>query len=230
MRRLLLLLFLPILVVAAPVPKEKPEDRMKRLFGVRTDAGKGYEFTLAGNNLTLTMEANASADMKEKTPPRVGREVSGDFEAQVTVTLPERVGKEEGSRGMVVAGLCVWASDGRYHVAGTGAKRKADGWELQVGKSWDHLPVDKRNEWGGTAGGPPSDSKVTHFFVRVKRDKDGLQWFQSTDGKTWGESKTYVIPPPESAFVGVCGINSTDTTWAVTFSDLVITPQKLEKK
>ncbi len=230
MRHFFPLLLLPLVAVAAPVPKEKPKAKMERLFGTIADAKKGYDFSLDGEKLVLTMDANASDSLNEKAPPQVGREVTGDFEAQVTVSFPIRNGKEEGSRGTVVAGLCVWAADGRYHFVGPAARRGADGWELKAGMSWDYMPDFKKNNWTGTLGHPHADSEVTQLAVRVKRDKNGLQWFQSTDGKSWEEWKTYLIALPDTACVGVCGMNTTDAAWSVTSSDFAVVPLKSDKK
>lgn len=72
MRHLLLLLLTPLVALAAPMPKETPADKMKRLFGEVADPRKGYDFTLDGEKLVVTMAANASEKMDD-LPPRTGQ-------------------------------------------------------------------------------------------------------------------------------------------------------------
>jgi len=156
-RHLFALLLLPLVAVAAPVPKEKPETKIKRLYGEIADAKKGYDFTLDGDKLVVTMGPSVSESLEEKTPPRVEREVKGDFEVRVAVTLapPPATGTDT-SVGFITGGLGLWAEDGRCLTFGPAIDVKAGG--VACGNFRRELTSPRQKEWGCRSTGTPSDA------------------------------------------------------------------------
>ena len=90
MPRLLLLLLLAPLAVAAPVPKNTARERIEKEFGKIVDPKGDCGFDVKGDSLTITMPADEVRDITKgvDTAPRVEREVTGDFVLTVTISAP----------------------------------------------------------------------------------------------------------------------------------------------
>jgi hypothetical protein len=230
---LLTLLVIPLLAVAAPVPKETPADKMKRLFGEVADAKKGYDFTLDGDKLVVTMASNASHNLAEKTLPRVEQEVKGDFEMKVVLTFAPPKGKgADAVSGVVAAGLSVWVEDGRNMVFAPSY------WPLSTGKNvveWlcgnfvrDHTPKLAK-DWSYTHDPRKDVRAFTSHNLRLVRSGGELTITDSEDGKEWGVARIYKLTLPDTIRVGVFGLNTTNAECTATFSDFTVTPLKPAK-
>ena len=86
MRRALLVLVTgPLLLLAAPVPKDTDAQKLAKLYGTPVDPLKDCKFTLDGGKLTVTAgkgDHDLSVQNKEMNAPRVLKEIEGDFEAE----------------------------------------------------------------------------------------------------------------------------------------------------
>jgi hypothetical protein len=237
MRRSLLLLLLPLAAVAAPVPKETEAAKMKRLFGEVADAKKGYDFALDGDKLMLTMAAGASDHLQDNTP-RIGREVSGDFEATVVVTLapPMKNIEDAGKLPYLAAGLAVWGDKRQvvkrqrlFSSLGRGRKAaNADGWESAI-LHWDYSKEDDQ-QYGGHAFDNQFQT-CDRRHLRIRREGGKLDYADSMDGKTWKRWAAIRIELPDDVHVGVVGLNTTSAECTATFSDFTVMPLKpVDKK
>lgn len=232
MRRLalLLLLALPLLVFAAPVPKETEKDKMKRLFGEVADARKGYDFTLDGDKLVVTMAGNASENAtSDEKLPRVEQQVKGDFEAMATLTFAPPKGKyaDAGERPFISAGWCVQAADGESLMVGPyfgllAGNKNADGWGCGSFVR-DHTPKEKSKR-SYTLGQRLKFCSFADYHLRLRREGDTFVFSESENGKDWveGMSRKFDFPPTVS--VGLAGLNGSDQEGTATFSDFTVTP------
>lgn len=235
MRRLALLplLVLPALVFAAPVPKETPKEKMKRLFGEVADPSDGYTFTLEGNELVVTMAANAAEGLDHlNKPPRIERETTGDFEARVVLTFAppkKKVADAGGAEAEVVVGFCLWAGDevnvihGKHHGFGDKGKN-ADGWGSGT-------YVRERSHSGDVAILQVSwrlrdneFSTHTAYHLLIRRHGNEFNFGESEDGRDWSISGVGQRYFPDTVRVGLIALNTTSAECTATFSDFVVTP------
>ena len=106
-----LLLALPLVAVAAPVPKETEAEKIEKLFGKIEDPEKDCKFALDGTKLKITLKGGKRYDYdldgKVKNCPRVLREVKGDFvmTAKIIARLPDKAEPGEGDYPETAAGL-----------------------------------------------------------------------------------------------------------------------------
>jgi len=232
-RHILPLLVLPLLAtaLAAPVPKEKTALKMKRLYGELADARKGYDFTLDGDKLVLTMGANASETLEEKNPPRVEREVKGNFEVRVAANLcpvTEKDKRAEIGDGFVGAGLCVWADDGRSFVFGPAISSRQG---VSAGGSFRRDQTSlKPKEWYCSFDRYDPQQVFANRHYRITRSEKELLMENSEDGKKWEPGIIHKIALPETVRVGLVGVNVTTCECQATFSDFSLTTPKGEKK
>lgn len=229
MHRAFALLLLPLAAFAAPVPKEKPEARLKRLYGAFADAKKGYDFTLDDDKLVLTMGPKASESLYEKAPPRVEREVKGDFEVRVAVTLasPLEKGTEE-TGGAVIAGLGVWADEGRCLTVGAAINVFLNG--VQCGIFRRDLTSPREKEWGLSFDQHKGRREYVGHHFRLTRKGNDFTLDDSEDGQKWQPSLTYKLTLPDTVRVGLTGQNTTGVECRATFADFSLTVPKAEEK
>ncbi len=231
MPRLFPLLLLPLLAVAAPVPKETEAQKLKRLFGELADAKKGYDFKLDGDKLVLTMAAEATeSPIGEATSPFIGREVKGDFEARAVLTFtPPKVKLDEaGKTPFVAAGFCVRGESGGmvlaapYFGGGTG-KQNPDGWG--VGMFTRYTTPDEKPAVGYNARAKYRGFQDRH--VLIWREGDKIKLGISEDGKEWTMSADSLPTDlPDTVRVGVFGMNTSSVECTATFSDFTVVPLK----
>lgn len=244
MRRLLPLLVLPLLAVAvavaAPVPKETEKAKLQRLFGEMANPKEGYHFALDDRALVLTMAANASEDeVSEKTPPRVEQQVTGDFEAAVTITFapPQKKYDDNADRNkssrcaLHLTGLCVWAEDGRNWAGGrfygsSGGSKNPDGWGSAV---FVRRTPNAANAPDFACTTDTTFRQYTDHRFRLRREGDRLKTADSADGKKWSEWVEEEFKLPDTVRVGVFGLNTFTAECTATFSDFTITPLKPDK-
>lgn len=234
MRRLALLplLILPLLAVAAPVPVEKPEAKMKRLFGEVADPKDGYTFALDGDKLVVTMAANAS-EKEDDFPPRIGQEITGDFEAQVVLDLapPDKKVENAGKRPYVFAGLVVWGKEGCY-VMRARLFSSFGGKEAANDNGWVGARHQRDSVKGGFTGRNNYDEHFREYHglhIRIRREGSGLFYAESAEGKTWKERGGWEGDLPDTLRVGLIALNTTNAECTATFSDFTVTPLKPAK-
>lgn len=228
MRRLLPFLALSTVAVAvaAPVPKLNQEQRRTRLFGEVVDAPKGYRFTLAGDRLVVDMAANASASIEE-APPRTEREVTGDFEMTVVLTLapPETKLKDAGKNPHLIAGLGVWGKGPRFvtHApcyGDIGKGRNSNGWGFgETG----YVKYEDDRAWSSWCA--HLDYRAFEKRHLILRREGRKHWYgDSEDGKEWSLWAGEPCDLPDTVGVGVFAVNTTAADCTATFSDFVVTP------
>src|SRR5438093_620042 len=91
---ILVLACVPLVAVAAPVPKEVDAGRMRRSYGEAIDPDRDCKFEMLVEKLRLTIPGKPHfVERKLGNAPRVAREVEGDFTITVRVTFPIRPAK-----------------------------------------------------------------------------------------------------------------------------------------
>src|SRR5207244_589064 len=92
-----LLILFASLSVAAPVPKQLTNENVEKLFGTPTQP-KDCSITFDKTDKSITLTAVPSPDQPTEGAgeyhalwsPRTGREVDGDFDVTVKITLPDQ--------------------------------------------------------------------------------------------------------------------------------------------
>ena len=100
---------------AAPVPKEALAPALEKLYGKPDVGADTCEFKLDGKKLIIVVPGGVESQaVKLSGAPRTKKEVTGDFEMEVSVSykLPDPpVGAHAG------AGLAIWQDDTRFALA-----------------------------------------------------------------------------------------------------------------
>jgi hypothetical protein len=231
-RHLLALLLFPLVAVAAPVPKETEKQKMTRLFGEVADAPKGYDFTLDGDKLVVTMAANSSKSLDEFSP-RTEREVTGDFDVRVVLTFApsKKQRKEAGPSPHLVAGLGLWGKGERVLLRGpyfgdTGSEKNADGWGYGEWTFYQLSADEATSAWALNR----SYRKYERRHLRLRREEGKYKYGESVDGKEWDMWAAEPCDLPDTVRVGVYAVNTTNAECAATFSDLTVIPIKPAEK
>src|SRR5262245_23570907 len=91
---ILVLACVPIMAIAAPIPKEDDAVRIRRVYGETIDPDRDCKFEMTGEKLRLTIPGKQHfVERKLYNAPRVAREIEGDFTLTVRVTFPIRPAK-----------------------------------------------------------------------------------------------------------------------------------------
>lgn len=222
-RLLLALLLIPLLAVAAPVPKRKPE------FGpfgdfvdpkTRCTAEMSKDGALAMTVSPTTQAYNPWANAPPK--PAIGRTISGDFVLTVRVVHPPEetaLVKTDSDDTIAGAGI-VLRGEGRVESATAMVVLHTlnDGrWDSGMRLSAHGVREDGRVKWarsGYFRGGRPDEP--TH--LRLTRYGNLVTTESSVDGKEWTEHKRGVLDElSERVTVGLVAFHSTDQTSIATF-------------
>jgi hypothetical protein len=226
-RVLSLLLVVPAVLVAAPVPQDvQDREQLVKLFGTPTDPAKRATFVLDGKRLRVGLAADkphGSAHLPFQAP-RVVKEVSGDFVAEVAIsyTLPNPVPRRD-SGAFVGGGIIVPVAEshsivaGRDHGIGSDGPRFEPSW-LSCFRMDIQRPAPPSMGAGYGAGG--ATGKAAH--LRLSRKKDSFTGEYSLDGKKWERMKTYDEKLPEKIAVGLYAWHNTDKPCEVVFENFVI--------
>lgn len=221
------LLACPMVVTAAPVPKETDEEKIEKAFGTIEDPEKDCEFKLDDGKLKITMKGGKQYDWddegKVKNCPRIVREVKGDFVATVKAyaELPEKAKLADNvtSKWMEVgAGLII-------------ARTEKLAWRAGV----HDLRGDKRGPtiMTPTSFGPagiPIDKIGDGPWVRLTRKGDQLSTAVSGDGKKWLGVLSFKCDADDAVRVGVYGVSNISEDVTVTLSEFSVEQPKDEKK
>lgn len=224
-----LLLFVPVAVVAAPVPPPSEQEVVAKLWGKTAGAGT---FELSGKQLTLRTAGQPARGFiyrEGMTMPRATRLVTGDFVATVRVAdadPPDPKARHEDAWPGTRAGLTVGGGGYavEWHVFQYYTKQNG---EVQ-GDLNRTLWVDT---WfpGGGAGSSrapvPADKSAR---LRVARKDKTVTISHSFDGKEWSAP---LVPRqgldfPDEVTVGVFLAHSTHQSAAAAFDPLTVEQPK----
>jgi hypothetical protein len=170
------------IAVAAPVPKQLTNENVVNLFGTPTEP-KGCSITFDKAEKSITLTAVPSPDQPGSDAgqyhvlwsPRTGREVDGDFDVTVKITLPDQ------SDTSVTAGL--YASYGEKDYAFLGRTLESGGGVMnRRGNTVKSVITDK--VWNSQGG----DWKVSadEFSVRLTKKGKTITPYRLIDGKWEG--------------------------------------------
>ncbi len=222
-RLLLALLLIPMLAIAAPVPKRKPA------FGVFGDFIDPKTKCTAELSKSEALAISVPPAAQTYNPwgnapplPTIGRTISGDFVLTVRAVHPPE-------------GTALSTSDSADTIVGAGIVLRGEGrpestaamvvlHTLKDGK-WDNgmrlsahgVKEDGRVKWsrsGFIRGGRPDEPT----FLRLTRRGDQVTTESSVDGKEWKEHKRGVLDGlNEAVTVGLVAFHTTDQASTATF-------------
>lgn len=181
------------------------------------------------SRLTIAIPAGdhaLAAERKSMTAPRVLQEVTGNFTAQVTITVdfPQNTStKVPGRFPFQGAGLLLWADPETYvrleraqaRVTWQGEQQHFiyPAWELRFATKPLRLAI-------------PGDGTLTTATTtfRLTRTGSKLTAALSEDGTTWRELDPLTIKLPEKVQIGVVASHNTDGSIEATFEHFTLTP------
>lgn len=229
-RPIIALLLVAAMAGAAPVPKEAPAERLRRLYGEPKESSGKAVFDLAGNRLAIRSAVALSGfDGPVRTAPRTTRTVTGDFDLVVRLTgptVPDRDAEYLVPQPSVKAGL--YASGEDVAVAfGRQVSRHVD-----VGRAVSkHLDTSVwldeviPNEVHG--GRFVLSDTGRPVFLRMTRTGGTLTVMASDDGKAWGDPREPShVALPEVVAVGVFLSQTVEQKCEAAFDQFTVTQPK----
>jgi regulation of enolase protein 1 (concanavalin A-like superfamily) len=221
----------PLLAVAAPVPKDDNAARLARTYGIKADPARDASFDLTGDVLRIIipkreLTARALGRLGGEPPnidpaaaPRVWREVQDDFTATVRVTFPLTFAKAKAESGVRAAGLVVWASQ-KEHLFLARV-------EWVSGKAKESFYLRYTSETGRASECDNQDSVANSGFVRLECRGGTISGGYSRDGKEWTPflfEKALKTTAPLK--VGVFATHATDDPFEAVFDQYTLTVPK----
>jgi hypothetical protein len=211
------------LAVAAPIPKERPDDALRRLFGTPVDPDKDCKIEMDGNTLRISVPGVPHRLVPTAGPsnaPRVTRPVEGEFTATVTIKVPKTGPNPAGN---FYAGLFLETGDGTYLYHARMATA-ANGAVRLSGMSGLRGP----NGAAATSGvvGDLYDADIVIY--RMIRTKDRVQMKASKDGTSWEEAGGGGFPAdlPAKVTVGLFASHDGQTPLTTEFREFTVAPLK----
>jgi hypothetical protein len=227
-RLLPLLLALPLLAVAAPVPKAKVP-KLEDVFGEVADPKDGCKYEMGpGGSLTVTVpKGRVETELVSVLPPMVAREVRGDFVVTVRVALelPAKPKPAEGVKKWptVRAGLSVYTAGDNPFDSG---RSVAFWWHYYV----EDVCWIGSEQFSGKHRLVDDKSDRTRF-ARITRCGDDLTGEVSADGKVWEKLRLGTVKNlPASVSVGPFAFQTTDRELTATFDEYDIKPLPKDEK
>ena len=207
-----------VAATAAPVPKEALVPPLEKLYGKPDVGADTCTFKLDGRKLIIAIPATVEASaVKLSGAPRTKKEVTGDFEMEVSVSykLPDPpMGAHAG------AGLAIWQDDSRFALANRHHWPAGNSWTGGFDVHYEH-PDGKRVSHGG--GGCEGIGPETP--ARLRRQSDVVTTWESRDaGKTWNKMTESELKLPATVNVGVVAFNSLKAKMEVHCDAMTITP------
>lgn len=228
-RTLFVLLLLPALIVAAPVPKP-PAKKIEDVFGTPADvAGVTCEMTRQ-DELRVTVSKEAAAGNQNTVRPYATRTVEGDFVLTVRVTHapPASADLAVGNgTATVSAGIALFSESSPKHTANLLHKH------TKTGDTWKSgMNMNTQHKNGGSGSGRQSAKLEDQpMYLRLTRRGDEFKSETSTDGKKWQGFGTHKVQGfGSSVVVGPYASHNTTAGYEVTFDEYVIKPLAEEKK
>jgi regulation of enolase protein 1 (concanavalin A-like superfamily) len=218
--------FHPEQVLAAPVPKEDRQARMKKLLGELIDPGQDCKLTFEGDNIHVDTSDKLNAPATTlKNAPRTSRVISGDFVLTVTVSYSSRkdpLGDQAG--GHLGAGLAAWSNEtdfiimNRHHWPHAGAKN---------GSNWSGgFDIHGEGGNGHVSHGATCDEVAPDKPTQLKLTRKGNTFLTEEsrdDGKTWNRLTESQHEFPKELKVGLIVHNTTSGKARMTFSQYSLT-------
>ena len=227
-----LLLLLPALAVAAPVPKLTPKTFDG--FGTAVETkGVTFESPQAGElRVSLSKEATTGSQAHFVARPLVTQKVEGDFELTVRVTHAPPEAKDLAAVGknnpVVSAGLALSSPDDpnasvvllHRHI------RDGDTWESTFNLS---------SRYGKKGSDSCRVSEKLHqqpIYLRLTRRGDEFTSAQSFDGKKWSSvfGSAHEVPGLGAVLIGPVAGHNTNGQYEVTFDEYVLKPLTEKRK
>lgn len=241
LRAAFVLLLLPPLLSAAPVPKADSREKIEKRFGKIVDPKGDCKFGLSGDALTLTLPANEVRDIVKgvDTAPRVEREVTGDFVLTVTISAPLDA-KAKVAKAMA-------GEDGVYPFVGGGVQfrgKKENGWFTHGLSRWNDGELKSGLPPGSPfAVVPKKYGSFDHcgheeltrknpeaVTLKFTRREENLSVDCYLDGnRLAGDIRHQGVTRDETLTVALFAQHGSDREHAVTFSEISLEPLK-EKK
>jgi regulation of enolase protein 1 (concanavalin A-like superfamily) len=239
------------LLAQAPPPAEKPaaesntkEGEYLRGWGETKDPAGDCKFQQKDGKLTITVPGSAtphdlSTELKSSTAPRVGTDLSGDFDIQVKVEgefEPGEQSTQAGRTGYTGAGLAVFADEKNY-IRLERATLQHSGSAPRPYANFE-IRVDGELERIGTTGDLPPIDISKPLWLRLTRSGDKMEGAISQDGTNWVtcEPKELTNPAWRSRRIkgGVAAISTSVKDFTPSFSGFQavkgVAPEKTEGK
>lgn len=236
MRHVFLPLLLPLVAVAAPVPKEKltADERVARLWGKAVLPDEKCSATADVGSLTLASDGGCRPELFETTSKtgtgvRTAWPASGDFEATVRLvrsTEPVHAARSDGVYARTSAGLYVGGKSRHDVQTAVWVGRQLLAVEGKGKKSFDHSLWLQESGSGTRMTGTTPDEAT---WVRISRSGDQWECGWSGDGKKWATRKVDA-DLSDAVTVGVFLTHSSGPKCEASFSDFVVTPPKPAEK
>jgi len=226
-RALFVLAFLPAITIAAPVPKERPNEKLIREFGTPVDPDKDCSFTLDEKKLKITVPAGEHNFVNGRglaNTARVIRSVDGDFVAQVRIrAVPGPTGAAGGPLLLAQTGLYFATDEKNFAFHARSLEFQPGGMLRLNGRhgGW----VNGAAIGGGSSGGGHFSPETVYF--RVVRTGNKTLFAASTEGTGWHQfggpdTSTY----PGQVTLGLFVTNSSKQAFTVEFDEYTVTPIK----
>lgn len=232
MKAATLLMLLPLVAVAAPVPKETDAQKLEKAFGKPVDPNKDCEFAFDGKKLTMKAGKGDHAlhvQQGRMAAPRTLKEVAGDFVATVKAAAepPKDAKPALASRNFLFhsQGLLLWIDEKNYVRFEQARMDPLGGAEV---KHYVNYELFKDGEWtrsGMWTDGALDATKPTTF--RLTRTGNAVAGsFSQDDGKTWADLPALDLELKDKVHVGVVTNHNTDAPFTATFENFAVTPKK----
>jgi regulation of enolase protein 1 (concanavalin A-like superfamily) len=198
-----------IALVAAPVPRERDEDRMKRIYGTVIDPDGDCSFKMAGEKLRIRVDGpHFLLRGRWSNPVCVMREVEGDFSAEVRVDCskpPEWKRPPDVFDTFAYAGLLVWPDEDNELDLARGWRSESLGGRVHVSSHYNQTGRGRVEWFGVRADGSPdgtvTDEKPTR--LRITRTRDRFSCSYKSDGGDWVSAGEFDLEFPARVKVGV---------------------------
>ena len=234
-RTLLVALLVPVVALAAPVPKAAGGKKLSETFGEQVNPDSTCKYEPAGNGglriVVPTTHPIEEVDHGKTVRPHMVRKVEGDFVLTVRIqhTFNKEAGKAENAKTktMVAAGIgFIDADDGKNtfsvcHMNTKSGDKWSTGQLMQI--------MHRGGGSGSGSGGQNSSDKPA--YLRVTRKGEEIKSEFSPDGKKWQAFTTMKMTTLGPAVnVGPVACQSTDAEYSVEFTEYEIKPLAEEKK
>jgi regulation of enolase protein 1 (concanavalin A-like superfamily) len=218
---ILALACVPIVVLAAPVPKEDDAARiLRRTYGETIDRDGDCKFEMPSEKLRLTIPGKPHfLERKLNNAPRVAREIEGDFTITVRVTFPIRPAKgleaHQADSAIASAGVIAWSDDDGEMVWILRSEFPIGGEQRQGFLSNRVKP--KGNEYHNLYG--LNLEPTGSAYLRIARQGSKVSPTYSGDGKTWYTTFEPEVGWGKKVKVGVIAEHGYKVPFVATFDE-----------
>jgi hypothetical protein len=219
-----LLLVVPAVLVAAPVP---PEARVRDAYGVWLDPDKDCKYEVRDGKLRVAIpDAHHSMypNPGKWNAPRLWREVEGDFTVTVRVSFPIRSAAptaDESRLAFAAGGLIAWAGDDD-HVRVVRREHTSNGQPEEWFGRFPPYLGGKGERIAYSSGQLPGEAA----YLRLERRGDKITSGHSRDRSAWYEFAAVAVKWGEKVRVGVVAENGYNAPFAAEFDEYTLTVHK----